>query len=617
MTMAAAIRFRSMVALLAVALMFFAGAARPSHYVFAVKGEQLTVNGRPFKVLGLRCSNALISDATARQLIDNLDGFKAYGVNTVSVYLMGSRFGDVKGYRPDATLEPAVAARLGQIIEAADARGMIVLVGCLYWSESRASDGLHQTWTQSEANRAVANTVAWLKAHEARNVFVDPDNEGMAHRGAGFDIGALIDAAHAVDPTIAVAWNDASAPAKSADLLIHHSPRVKGRAWLQSEGSPGNAPGGYWGSYSKRKELYQYLNIGVYSAAMKEDILRQTRVDTEQWNGFMLASTWLQCVAPEGPQQTPGGDGTTQSPGVRWWLEYVKTTYGPWTPPPPATEKTKKTAKAAAKTPEAEVRGVGAGGFMELIVHRAVPAGADPLRDVACWVNCIRPDGTRLEQCGGFGDGGDAWRFRFPVDQAGLWRYGVHFAGEPDARLTAGGAFKVTAERIATPAPLAQLTGNPIWFGLAGGRPILLRSLHVGDRFFAANWPAEKRKAFLDWAQAQGYNMLSVASCFLNRRVAGRGLEWQTPELWNDRERRPNPAEYDKLEALLNDLLARRIYLHPFSGFFGQSSNFPRTRRTRNATWAIRSRGWGPTGTCCSTWPGRSRSTTPNSFTTG
>lgn len=325
-------RLRFLIMALAGAMTLLAGAAQASQYVFAVKGDQALINGKPFKVLGLRCSNALISDATTRQLIDNLDGFRAYGVNTVSAYVMGSRFGDVKGYRPDATMEPAVAARLGRIIEAADARGMIVLVGCLYWSDSRARDEL-KNWKQADANRAVAGTVAWLKAHDYRNVFVDADNEGMAHRGAGFDIAAMIDAAHAVDPAIAVAWNDASAPAKSADLLIHHSPREKGRVWLQSEGAPKNAPGGYWGSYSKRKGLYNYINIGVYSAAMKEDILKQTREDAQQWNGFMLASTWLQCAAPAGPQQNPGGDGSAQAPGVRWWLEFVKQTFGPWTPP--------------------------------------------------------------------------------------------------------------------------------------------------------------------------------------------------------------------------------------------------------------------------------------------
>lgn len=42
-------------------------------YDFSVKGKKVYLNGNEFKVIGLRCSNALISDADAAELIDNLD----------------------------------------------------------------------------------------------------------------------------------------------------------------------------------------------------------------------------------------------------------------------------------------------------------------------------------------------------------------------------------------------------------------------------------------------------------------------------------------------------------------------------------------------------------------
>ena len=305
---------------------------------FSVRGDQILLNGRPIKIIGLRCSNALMSDETTKQLIDHLDEFKSYGVNTVSVFFMGSRFGDVKGYAPDASLSPAHAARMGRIIEAADRRGMIVLVGCLYWSTSRAKEDLRH-WTQVEANRAVANTVRWLKEKDYRNVFVDVDNEGMAHDATGWSIAGMIDAAHAADPTVVAAYNDSDPPPANADVLIHHTPRVPGRPWVQSEGTPNNAPGGYWGSYSKRDDLYNYINIGVYTDAMKEDQLRQTDRDLARHNGHMLASTWLQCVPPHGPNQRPGGDGSKDDTGIRWWLEHVKAKHGgAWKAPPPLTD---------------------------------------------------------------------------------------------------------------------------------------------------------------------------------------------------------------------------------------------------------------------------------------
>ena len=169
-----------------------------SQHVFSSKGTKLFLNEQAFKIIGVRCSNALISDRTTEQLIDNLDLYKTYGVNTVSVFFMGSRFGDVKGYRPDASLETKYTQRMARIIEAADQKGMVVIVGCLYWSLSKAKQDLSH-WTQVEANRAVANTVEWLVANDYRNVILDPDNEGMAGRDKGWSTEALIAAAHAED----------------------------------------------------------------------------------------------------------------------------------------------------------------------------------------------------------------------------------------------------------------------------------------------------------------------------------------------------------------------------------------------------------------------------------
>ena len=42
-------------------------------YAFTVRGDKTFLNGQEFLVKGLRCSNALISDRTTQDLIDNLD----------------------------------------------------------------------------------------------------------------------------------------------------------------------------------------------------------------------------------------------------------------------------------------------------------------------------------------------------------------------------------------------------------------------------------------------------------------------------------------------------------------------------------------------------------------
>ncbi len=336
------------------ALLLAGSVAQAGDYLFSVKKDQLLLNGQAFKVLGLRCSNALVSEGATRRLIDHLDRYQSCGVNTVSVFFMGSRFGDVKGYRRDGSLDPVYARRMGQIIEAADRRGMVVLVGCLYWSTSRAKEDLGH-WRQEDANRAIANTIRWLRDHDYRNVFVDVDNEGMAHDATGWSIRSMIDAAHAVDPTIMIAYNDGDPPPDNADLYIHHSPKVKGRPWLDSESTPAQTPMGYWGKFSKEthqasgKPYYNYSRIGVYTAEMKEQQWAQTLEGMERYNGCVLASTWLQCAPGEGvggPFNMPGGrseaidihttiDQIHPDAGILWWLEATRAQYGPWSPPPP------------------------------------------------------------------------------------------------------------------------------------------------------------------------------------------------------------------------------------------------------------------------------------------
>lgn len=191
---------------------------------------------------------------------------------------------------------------------------------------------------------------------------------------------------------------------------------------------------------------------------------------------------------------------------------------------------------------------------------------ADPYRDVSLDVVYTRPDSGTV-RFWGFYDGGQRWRIRFMPDELGTWRYAATFSdGSPGAR----GEFRCVPSDL--PGMLSIDERNPLWFGYRGGKPLLVRSFHVGDRFFAANWSERKRQAFLDWLQGQGYNMLSVASHYLNRAAPGRGEGWETPRLWP-----LNAGGYRKMEAVLDDLRRRRILVYPFAGFFGRASEFPRS----------------------------------------
>jgi CubicO group peptidase (beta-lactamase class C family) len=188
----------------------------------------------------------------------------------------------------------------------------------------------------------------------------------------------------------------------------------------------------------------------------------------------------------------------------------------------------------------------------------------DPYRDVTLNVTYQSPDGQKT-QFWGFYDGDGTWKIRFMPDQMGTWKYDAVFSD---------GSGQISGTFECAPSDIGGMIGadeaNPMWFGYKGGQHVLVRSFHVGDRFFAENWPDENRRAFLDWAQGQGYNMLSVASHYLNRDTKGRGRGWQTPDLWP-----LNAAEYQKMEAIMDDVAERRVMIYPFAGFFGQNSDFP------------------------------------------
>jgi len=301
-----------------------------SQHSLSISGESIGFDGQATTLRGLRLSNALLDDRQTDAAIGLLPTYRAYGVNSFSVFVQGNRFGDVVGYREDGSLDPDHAARLQRLLAEADQQAMMVVVGCLYWGHSRAK---WDSWRQADAERAVAATARWLGEQDAAHVFLDPDNEGMAHAQAGFDNEALIAAAKAVNPRLLVAINNRPQQPAIADLHVHFSPPVAGKPWVETEGSPPSSP--YWGPWSKPypEEWYQYDHIGEYTAEMRRDQLAHTMTCREQHQGYFFASTGLQAAPPLGPNWQPGGAGTKNDPGMRWWLEALRERYGSYGDP--------------------------------------------------------------------------------------------------------------------------------------------------------------------------------------------------------------------------------------------------------------------------------------------
>ena len=230
-------------------------------------------------------------------------------------------------------------------------------------------------------------------------------------------------------------------------------------------------------------------------------------------------------------------------------------------------------------------------GRFEKAVPNARPY-VNPYADVSLEVKLTKPDGGTAVSWG-FYDGEDTWRIRFMPDQTGTWHYEARFS---DGSGQASGTFLCMGSDA--PGLIWAYKNNPVWFGFKGSKAVLVRSFQVGDRFLAdadnpvtrQSWSSAQRKTFLDWAQHQGYDMLSVTIGVAgilparaegvppsNRGQNGRDTKgWNTPALWDAKKQQPDYREYRRLEQVLDDLADRDMLVYPLGGFFGRDSEFPK-----------------------------------------
>jgi FG-GAP-like repeat len=267
-------------------------------------------------------SNSLISEAETQELINNMPLLASYGINTYSVFFQGSRYGDIAGYTQTGELDPVYADRMARIIEAADAHGAVVVVGCLYYGYS---DGWWRNWNQADANEAIANTTQWLADHQYYNVIIDVDNEHMSP----FDDAQLVAASDAVASWYVVGASGEDMP-WNADVALHLNPIPNDRPYIESEGTPGD-----YFVYGPDN----FLNVGIYTDGQKSNWEAKTSAYINAGYGYLGASSWLQAVPPEGPNASPGGYGTPNDPGIRFWLEHVQDLVAS-NPPSPITSAT-------------------------------------------------------------------------------------------------------------------------------------------------------------------------------------------------------------------------------------------------------------------------------------
>ncbi|WP_437202362.1 hypothetical protein [Planctomicrobium sp. SH664] len=140
---------------------------------FEVRNNRPWLGGHEVDLWGLRCGNALYSQAVTERHIHALDNMAAHGINLIGFYIQGSNGGvpnpeaGINGFTRDGAIKPFIADRMERLIREADKRGMVVMVGLC--SPRKDQD----FYDEAAIQNAMENTAKFLIDRQLKNVFVD------------------------------------------------------------------------------------------------------------------------------------------------------------------------------------------------------------------------------------------------------------------------------------------------------------------------------------------------------------------------------------------------------------------------------------------------------------
>ncbi len=148
-------------------------AEQPATKEFEIRNDRSFLGGKEVKLWGIRCGNALMSQAVTERHVRNIDNMVAHGINLIGVYIQGSNGGwpdaeaGKNGYERDGRLKADFGERLTWLVREADARGMVVMVGLFSPRKDQEFEN------EAAVQRACEETAKFLVANKLKNVFVD------------------------------------------------------------------------------------------------------------------------------------------------------------------------------------------------------------------------------------------------------------------------------------------------------------------------------------------------------------------------------------------------------------------------------------------------------------
>jgi hypothetical protein len=312
----------------------------------SINGHSFYLDEKSFNMWGVRVASASQNDDYAKSLISNLDDYKASGINSISVFLQGSSGGFSEPFKNGGLeIQNDDWKRLVRIIEACAKKEMVVIVGIFYQRTVKDPE-ISNLKTEVEIRNAVKTVTKKLKPY--RNVIINIANEQNSSHYKAFkafninkpeNIISLCEVVKEIDPDRIVGgggYNDSLnviiGKSEFVDVLLfdtfsedidngHHS------GWhydfFRAQGVPDKPIVnvelfGGWTRMFMPQGVYTYEGKAIHFAEIKAAIERPGLYV------HLHSNPWFQAVAQELPNRFDlGGNGTPESPGVRWYFDYI------------------------------------------------------------------------------------------------------------------------------------------------------------------------------------------------------------------------------------------------------------------------------------------------------
>jgi hypothetical protein len=303
---------------------------------FEIRGDRAWLGGQQVELWGLRCGNALLSEAVTERHVRNLDNMTAHGINLIGVYIQGSNGGwpdpeaGLNGFARDGKLKPVVARRLETLVREADKRGMVVMVGLFTHRKDE------EFYDEAAIRRAVEEAAGFLAQRQLKNVFIDICHE--YNHSTRMDQPLLREPDGPAKKAKLTAWFKAVAPdievgvcpaagSGTADTYPGMDVRI-----IQKD-MPIPKDGFVVNVETQRQDLYQH--DGVFPPSGIESVLADCRRYQEAPNAVLLFhAAFIQGITNSSgtaPHAEMGGYGArADDRGVRFYHDWVRDHVGRW-----------------------------------------------------------------------------------------------------------------------------------------------------------------------------------------------------------------------------------------------------------------------------------------------